>query len=122
MKRIITGALAAAAVALLATGCGSGITSGTVIAKQDTPAHYVTIQVPQYRQQCTEEEEPDGPNGQEEPEQVCTQVVSYYLPEQQWVPEDWQLQIRSKKATGWVDVSQSVYGKEHVGQHWSASS
>lgn len=121
MKRII-GAAVIALAGIFVAGCGSGITSGTVIAKQDTPGHDTTVMVPQYRQQCTEQEEPVGSNGQEEPEQACTQVVSYYLPMQQWVPEDWQLQVRSGKRTGWVDVGQSVYQKERVGQHWSASS
>ena len=110
--------LAVPVAAIALAGCGSAITSGTVTGKQDIPAHNTTIYIPQYRTQCTTEEEQVG--NQEEPEQVCTQVISYYLPMPQYVPEDWQLRIRDGQRTGWVDVSQSVYNHAQVGKHWTA--
>jgi hypothetical protein len=122
IRRLGPAALLVAAIFLL-SACASPITSGTVTAKQDTPAYWTVIQVPQYRTQCDEEEEPQYTGGTvtEVPEEVCTQVLSYYLPVNEFVPEEWQLRIKDGTRTGWVDVTQAVYDSARTGAHWSAS-
>jgi hypothetical protein len=116
----ILAAVFTASLFLLAA-CGSPITSGTVTAKQDTPGYVSTIQVPQYRTQCTTEEEDIGSPPEEEPEEECTQVIAYYLPYTSWVPETWQLQIKDGTRSGWVGVSESAYDSARIGSRWKAA-
>lgn len=112
-----------AATLVLAAACASPITSGTVLSKQDTPAHYETIQVPQYRTQCDIEEEPEyvGGTTTEEPEEVCTQVFAYFLPVTNWIPEDRELLVKGGNRTGWADVTEADYGSARPGAYWSRS-
>jgi len=107
-------------LALALSGCGTPITHGTVLSRQDDPAYTTVIQVPQYRTQCTEEEVYEG-SGQYGEEDVCTQVPAYYLPVPEYVPERWRLEIRQDTRTGWVDVSQGAYGRAAVGRQWRAA-
>jgi hypothetical protein len=111
---------AVALAALVLAGCGTPITHGTVLAREDDPAYTTTIQVPQYRTSCTEEEVYEG-SGHYGEEDVCTQVLAYYLPVPEYVPERWQLEIKQGTRTGWVDVSQGAYSRAVVGKRWRAA-
>lgn len=109
-----------AAIALLTlialAGCGTPITHGTVIGKQDDPPYTQIIQIPQYRQSCTLE--PVTINGTTTEEEECTQVLSGYLPMPIYHPEDWELNIRDGKRVGWVDVGPDEYNSISIGDKW----
>lgn len=86
-------------LALTLAGCASPITSGTVVGKRDTPAHYETVFIP-----------------------ISTGKTTVLIPELLWISEDWQINVRggSGQRTGWVDVSQRTYDRAAIGRQWRA--
>ena len=99
-------------IIIIVSACGSQLTSGTVIGKQDIPAHVETLWQAVYRQSC----------GYSYVfghwRYSCSQQYAYSLPYPDPVPETWQLHISSDGKTQWVSVSQSVYNSQPIGSHW----
>lgn len=118
-RAVAATSLALSSAVLTLAACAAPITKGTVVDKQDTPAHTETVMLSMYRTQCTEEEVPIGNNRFTE-EDVCRQVIAYWYPVANWIPEEWSLEVRDGKRTGWVDVTQDAYGKTVIGRYWRA--
>ena len=104
---------ALAAVVLIGlTACAAPITHGTVTKKMYTPSHYVTHQVPQYREHCT------TVVSRGKSRQSCHSDLVGYTPEHVYVPASYMLFVRNKKQSGWVSVTVFQYNHAHVGKNW----
>ena len=93
---------AAAAVALLATGCADKLDRGTVTGKDHTPESVVMM--PQYTPMCS-----GNPP-------ICTQKLIGMIPIT--TPESWTLHLRDGEKTGDHDVTESEYAKYQVGERY----
>lgn len=103
MKRRIATLLIAVSITLGA--CTAPVTTGRVIGKTYTPAHYASVYVPVYRTVCDY-------SGQH-----CSQRdESYYT--QQWQPADYELQLQKGKHTGSVAVDAHTWDTTKVGSQW----
>jgi hypothetical protein len=109
MKRLIV--VAIVGVALTFAACSSGPTHGFVIAKQYTPGHYYLYENPIPHTTC--EDELIGKTMEDE----CSTTYTY-VPEELWAGPEWQLELRSDGAKGWVTVSQKTYDRTHKGDYY----
>jgi hypothetical protein len=109
VKRLHTYAASAAlAGALTLTGCGSDIEHGTITGKKYVPEHEWTYLQPITMQQCSG----SGTS------QVCTTVVTGYIPIDMSDPACWRLNLRDGKKTGYVCVSKSAWKTAKKGGTW----
>jgi hypothetical protein len=118
MKRVIAAAAAAATAVTILTACGTPpLTSGTVIGKQDIPAHNETVWQSNYGTVCgTHWGYHMGYYGYYYSCNVDTYLGSTSY--QQYVPENWELHVKNDKIIQWISVSQETYGTQAVGSHW----
>lgn len=110
-------ALAAAGLAVLtAAGCGTPITSGTIIGRDYEPAYTSIYLQPNYTEICT----PSASGGS-----TCTSELAGFTPIPIYHPESWELLIRpdhadgGKRKPGWVDTDAYGYDHAQIGAHWS---
>lgn len=108
IRRLIT-AIALVASALGIAACAPPVTSGRVVGKTYTPAHYASVYVPNYRTVCNY----SGTH--------CHQIDdSYYR--QEWQVATYQLVLANgsgkNERTGSVQVDQQTWDRAHVGERY----
>lgn len=109
MKRLHTYAASTALVGALAlTGCNSEISHGTITGKSYVPAKEWTYLQPVTMQQCSG----SGTT------QVCSMVVTGYIPVDMSDPECWRLNLRDGDKTGHVCVPKEAWTKAKKGGTW----
>lgn len=92
-------------VALL-VACAGPI-SGTIVDKEYKPAYTYTEMVPMYTTSC-------------DAKGFCRTNISYYYPQQRYVPERWRVQVRNEEGRErWVSVSESRYNTLDNGEWYS---
>jgi hypothetical protein len=98
----------ALAGALVLTGCGSDISHGTITSKTYVPEKDWVYMQPITMPQCSG----SGTS------QICSSVVTGYIPIDESDPECWRLNLRDGKKTGWVCVSKAAWEKAKKGEQW----
>jgi outer membrane lipopolysaccharide assembly protein LptE/RlpB len=113
------GVLLACAVVALLTACGNELSEGTVVSKEDRPAHYENYLAQQYAGQ-------DCHYSNATRAETC-EPRYIWVERQRFVSEQWVLHLKSchvnqegneKCRKGVAHVSQDVYNSTIVGDHY----
>lgn len=94
MKKIIAAGIVAGATALALTGCGHHLDHGVVTGKEFHAAHNETYFISIY----------------------CGKSCFTMIPETQYVPDEYTLDLKDGKQTGTTDVDQTTFDRERIGQ------
>lgn len=115
----ILGALFVVMALLMVTGCGNELSEGTVMSKEDQPAHSEEYMVQQYAGE-------DCVYSSVTKSNICTPHY-IWVPATRWVPERWVLHLRhcrqkddgtEKCRNGVAYVSQDVYASYKNGDYY----
>ncbi|AYD86165.1 hypothetical protein SEA_BURRO_22 [Microbacterium phage Burro] len=91
-------ALTLVVLLLVLTGC-SAISQGYVTNKHYSPAYYT------YNQVCVSYDTKTG-------------MCKTYMPQQQYHPANWRLDLAYDDETGWVNVSENTFDEYEVGDFY----
>jgi len=123
-RRVVTVLLP---VAVLAAGCGSPVTAGTVVERQHVPARDWTDNIPIYIRHCVTVPytRTSGYGASQRTvyssRQLCTSALIGFSPVRRHEDQYWRLELRDDKDAkhlGWVDVSSADYDWYEVGSHY----
>lgn len=126
-----TGALFAVIIAVLVSTYEPPLKEGRVVDKDFTPAHYEEYTATYYRTEIYTDLETQCSGGYNGEPQTCrsvpvtkTRQVPYYVQEERWVEDDYDIEIRGCKTdddgkekcrTSHIDVSRSTYNQCKLG-------
>lgn len=119
-KKVLAATSLGMASLAVITACGTAITSGTVMGKQDVPAHDTVMWVPHYHTVCGVYLVYSSYRKAYVNTSRCHSQYTYSIPVPQYVPEEWRLHIHDGQQDGWVDVSEITYNDQAIGSHWQA--
>lgn len=91
--------------------------SGDVVDKDHKDPYTTTDMVPQYRSDCQPRMSYDGKSTTV----VCTQVLSHYIPVQNYHPERWSIQVLDTESDKkhWIPVTETVWDSLDIGDYFT---